>query len=425
MPKPRIQFPYEYVKNGRVGKIYALPATNTFKTYFRYAGQPHQNTFKTVEAAVMFLEKEFSRLDTDRANSLLLNPLNSDVRVYSELEQLLRDKGDGATLREAVQFYISHHAHKRLVPTTVERCAEKFVASQRANNVSPIHIQTLEKHFRRFSRDYGTRKVHTLAASEIGEWISRQRDEASGSLWSVKTRTSNLGSLVSLSLFARDMLQAIPDLGKTEFQKVRRPKKEQRAAVDIYTPDEMMRLLLAAVETDLTLIAGLVVGGFQGLRPFEFHAENANRPPLDWKAVNWGDGFLHVTGQKIRSKATRDIPLHPVTRAWLEPLRESRGPMWTFKQSHTARMIALKKRASVPSIYDGLRHSYASYRIRHLKSNLPLLAAEMGNSPQELIDSYKRNVTDAEADAWFDLFPPKTYKKQAEAALSLRKPASL
>ena len=58
---------------------------------------------------------------------------------------------------------------------------------------------------------------------------------------------------------------------------------------------------------------------------------------------------------------------------------------------------------------NGLRHSYASYRIRHLKGNLPELAQKMGNSPREIINSYKRNVTDAEADEWFNIMPPKDY----------------
>jgi integrase len=305
----------------------------------------------------------------------------------------------------------------------VEKCVEKFIASQRANNISPIQIKTLEKHFRRFKKEFGNRRIDSITALEISDWLSTRRDEATGELWSVKTRTSNLGSLVSLSLFARDTLQAIPDLGKTEFQKVRKPKKDQRPAVDIYKPNEMLKLLLKAVETDIDLIPGLVVGGFQGLRPFEFHAEDAKRPPLTWEAVNWNDNLLHVVGQKIRSKATRDIPLHPVTRAWLEPFRGLSGVIWRYKQAHSKKMIVLRKRAEVRSIYDGLRHSYASYRIRQLKQDLPLLAAEMGNSPQELLNSYKRNVSDAEAAAWFAVMPPADYAECIQAALRLRQAA--
>ena len=37
------------------------------------------------------------------------------------------------------------------------------------------------------------------------------------------------------------------------------------------------------------------------------------------------------------------------------------------------------------------------------------MAEEMGNSPREIIRSYKRNVTDAEANAWFNLMPPEHY----------------
>ena len=73
------------------------------------------------------------------------------------------------------------------------------------------------------------------------------------------------------------------------------------------------------------------------------------------------------------------------------------------------RFSALRVNAGVKSIYDGFSHSYASYRIRHLKGNLPELAQEMGNSPKEIINSYKRNVTDADADKWFNIMPPKDY----------------
>jgi hypothetical protein len=164
---------------------------------------------------------------------------------------------------------------------------------------------------------------------------------------------------------------------------------------------------LTPLKTDIEFIPALVVGGFQGLRPAEFHAEGAKRPPLKWEAFIWGDGILHIIGQKVRSKANRNIPLHPVTQAWLQPFNGKEGEIWKYKESYSKKMIALRKKAGVKSIYDGLRHSYASYRIRQLKGNLPELAQEMGNSPKEIINSYKRNVTDA--DAWFNVMPPENY----------------
>ncbi len=425
MPKPRtkngkgVHFPHDFQKNGRTGRIQKW-ADGKFGTYFRFGGEPKRNSFRTFEAAYEFLEKEFSKLDTDRANALSLNPLNSDVRRYSELEHLLRQEGSGATLNEAVAFFLAHHKGKKFEPMSVGDCADKFIVSQRGNNISPIQIKTLEKHFRRFRKEFETRKVHEVAALELSEWLTSRTDENTGEPWSVKTRTSVRGSLVSLSLFARDTLKAIPDFGQTEFQKVKPPRKDERGEVEIYTPAELETLLLAALEHDIDLIPAIVTGGLQGLRPAEFHAEGAKRPPLKWEAFIWDDGILHITGQKIRSKANRDIPLHAATRAWLEPFRGMTGEAWRHTQAHSKKWIALREKAKVRSIYDGLRHSYASYRIRHLKGNLPELAQEMGNSPREIIASYKRNVTDAQADAWFAVMPPRCYADEVKAALALR-----
>ena len=427
MVKPRakngngIKFPYFFEKNGRIGRIKKWDG-GKFGTYFVFAGEKFRNTFKTFEAAFEYLDREFSKLDTDKSNALALNPLNSDLKNYSELEQLVREQGGGATLREAVTFFLVHRENKRFEPQSVSDCCRQFLAAQRSNNVSEIQIKTLTKHFNRFEKEFGHRKIHTITVLEIMDWLrSRTKDDkAGGELWGVKTRLSVRGSLVSLSLYAQSILKAIPDYGKTEFQKAHIPKPEERDAVDIYTPAEFEKLLITAIETDIDFIPALVVGGFQGLRPFEFHAEGLKRPSLKWEEFNWNDNLLHVTGQKIRSKATRDIPLHPATKAWLAPFRRLKGEIWQFKQAYNKKIIALRDAAEVRSIYDGLRHSYASYRVRQLKQNLELVAAEMGNSPQELLNSYKRNVTDAEAETWFNVMPPPDYAAQVKEFLRSR-----
>lgn len=418
--KPRtalqFRFPYKFEKNGRTGKIYRL-GNGTFKTAFVFAGTPRQNTFKTPQSALEYLETEFAKLDTERENSLALHPLNGNAKLYAELEQLLRNEGSGASLREAVAFYIAHHKTKHFKAKPVSECAASFVASQRTNGVTDIQIKTLEKHFRRFEKEFKSRNIHDIATQEISDWLGSRADEKTGELWSVKTRKGVRGSLVSLSLYARDILKAIPDTGKTEFQKVRPPKDEQREAVEIYTPAEFSTLLLTALEHDIDMIPALVLGGFCGLRPFEIHAEGLDRPPLCWEALNWNDRLLHVQGQKVRSKATRDIPLNAVAQAWLKPFADLTGPIWKHQSAHSKKMIALRTKANVKSVYDGCRHSYASYRIRLLKGNLAALAAEMGNSPAEIVDSYKRNVTDTEAKVWFAQMPPKSYIELVQAYL--------
>jgi integrase len=226
-----------------------------------------------------------------------------------------------------------------------------------------------------------------------------------------------------MSLYAQKMLNAIPDLGETEFQKVKNPKKDAKGEVEIYSPAEISKLLATAITHDIDLIPGLVFGCFEGLRPDEFHAENAKRKKLTWEAINWQDQRLHVMGQKVRSKATRDIPLHSVAEAWLTPFKALTGAIWGYTKAYDDKMRTLCAKAGLDRRYDAFRHSYASYRIRHLKGDLSQLANEMGNSPVELINSYKRNVTDKEADAWFAVMPPDDYCKAIRTVLASRQTA--
>ena len=106
MKKKTVTFPYIVNKNGRTGRVYNWKGK--FATYFRYAGEPIRSTFSTFEKAVAHLDREFRTLDTDRSNSVSLAPLDGNVQSYRELEQLLKSNGDGAALRDAVQFYVCH-----------------------------------------------------------------------------------------------------------------------------------------------------------------------------------------------------------------------------------------------------------------------------------------------------------------------------
>jgi hypothetical protein len=125
----------------------------------------------------------------------------------------------------------------------------------------------------------------------------------------------------------------------------------------------------------------------------------------------------------VRSKATRDIPLHSVSVEWLTPFKELSGPIWAYTKAYHEKVRSLCAKAGVQRRYDGFRHSYASYRIRQFKGDLAQLAEEMGNSPAEIIHSYKRNVTDKQADEWFAVKTPPHYREKIQAALALRKPA--
>lgn len=428
MAKPRSKeaiFPYLFQKNGRSGTVTFWPKTEKYGTRFWFAGRPRRNSFRTFDAAIRFLDQEFSVLDADLASSRSLNPINGDLQTYRDLELMLRQHADGATLREAVDYFISHfRSEKSFTPKKVEECCDLFLKSEKHREVSDSHLETLEKHFKAFKEKFAQKEIHTINAGDILEWMVNRIGE-DGNPWGPTTRKHVRGSLVSLFIHARDILKAIPECAKTEPQKIKNPKDEDNAEVEIYSPEEFSKLLLTAMEHDIEVLVGIVIQGFEGLRPNEFHAEEARgrRGPLTWGALNWDDHLLHVIGQKVRSKATRDVPLHTACRAWLEPFKSLSGPMWNYSSAWDNRLKKLCDKAGIGRLYDVLRHSYASYRIRILSGNLAKLADEMGNSPEEIINSYKRNVKDSEAEAWFGIMPPPGYADKMKCALEMREKA--
>jgi len=127
---------------------------------------------------------------------------------------------------------------------------------------------------------------------------------------------------------------------------------------------------------------------------------------------------LHVEGQKVRGLSVRDLAIPKNALQWLRPFQKLTGAIWTRTKSYNRRVKKLiGGKAGIRVVYDGFRHSYASYRIRQLSNDLNKLAEEMGNSPREIINSYKRNVRDEDAAKWFSLSPSGDYKAKVQFAL--------
>ena len=420
MKKKRLAFPFLHTSNGRHGKVYKL-GNGTFKTHFTFGHKAYQNTFSTFEKAFEYLEGEFNRLDSELENTASQFPLARDRRHYWELEQRLKQESENTSLWEAVDFFLAHNKKKKLVHHTVKEAIQKFLASRTSNGAAPQQIKTLKKHLHRFEKTFGSRMIHTIDASEIADWLDGCKNQKTSKLWSPKTKKSVRGSLVSMARHARKMLQAIPYTGEeTEFEKVPAAKVVRTDQVEIYTPEELAKILGAAIELDIDLIPIIVLGAFLGLRPTEAHGEDVERDRLTWEAFDWEERTITLFNQKVRTNRPRTIPVQSAAEKWLAPFKQLKGPIWGMKSAYDRRLGLVRAKASVNGIIDGFRHSYASYRIKQLKGSLEELAEEMGNSPAEITRSYKRGVSEAQAKKWFEILPPKGYDKKISSVLNLR-----
>lgn len=416
--KIRPTFPYRFEKNGRKGSIYRCK-NGTFSTYFQFAGKNTRNSFATFEEAKIYLGKEFDTLDTNWADTASQNPLSRDRKYYSELELVLREQADGASLRDAVDHYLAHRPKTKFKSLTMTECKEKFLADKANLNLSNFQMKSLKKHLKRFEAKFGPRKMHEITAEEINTWLHSQKDRKTKKKWSIKYKINVHGTLVTFARHAKKVFKAFPPAtSQTEFELVEKPKRDVQGEVDIYTPEELSKHLNGALAHDLELLPVILLCAFFGLRSTEAHGEETKRPKLKWDAFDWENNVLALRYQKIRSKPVRSIPIHPTAKEWLEPFKKLKGDIWKWRAAFDEKMGKLMGKIGCSRIDNGYRHSYASYRLIHLKHDYNAAAGELGNSPRELINSYRRNVLPKEADAWFAVKPPEGYTEMVAAHLS-------
>ena len=96
--------------------------------------------------------------------------------------------------------------------------------------------------------------------------------------------------------------------------------KEPDTKIEIFTPDEMRRILLAANARILPLIA---IGGFAGIRSAEILR-------LDGEDIKWDRGYIEIAGSKAKTAVRRLVPLTDNLKAWLTPWRGEKGKILTI-----------------------------------------------------------------------------------------------
>lgn len=143
----------------------------------------------------------------------------------------------------------------------------------------------------------------------------------------------------------------------------------------------------------------LAIGAFAGLRDAEIKR-------LDWKEVDLARGHIEVTAAKAKSARRRIVPIQPNLAAWLRPYGGMRGPV--VPEEHRAKLARVRKAAGLTKWpNNGLRHSFASYRLAAIH-DAPRVATELGQaSPQMLYGVYRELVLPEEAQRYWQIEPPK------------------
>ena len=179
--------------------------------------------------------------------------------------------------------------------------------------------------------------------------------------------------------------------------------------IEIYTPEEFIRLIKAA---DKDFLPSLLLGGFAGLRSSEIER-------LDWRELHLDERFIEIKKKKTKTASRRLVPILDNLSEWLAPFAKQNGLVWphghdAFYDAEQATAKATKVEADARKGIEAqeplkwkqnaLRHSYISYRLAVLQ-NENQVAMESGNSPLMIHKHYKQLVSPAMGARWFGIRP--------------------
>jgi integrase len=291
----------------------------------------------------------------------------------------------GKSINDAVDFLVDHLERVRRHGITVSQLGQEVLAAKARDGKAPAYLADLRKRLTRFCQDFGSRAVTSIAVDELDKWLR----DLPLSLKSRANYRANIGVLFS-SAEQRGIIDRNP------ISRTAKPKLIDRPP-EIFTVDELRALLEASTRTAPDVVPMLAIGAFAGLREAEIQR-------LDWSEVDLARGHIEVKAAKAKSARRRIVPIQPNLAAWLGPYAGRSGqvvPAGARKKLDRVRKAAGLARWPL----NGLRHSFASYRLAQI-NNGPHVAAELGHTgPQMLYSTYREVVRPEEAERYWKIAP--------------------
>ena len=300
----------------------------------------------------------------------------------------------GKTINDAVGFFVDHLERVRRCKTTVAQLADEVLEAKRGDGMSHAYLSDLKIRLARFCRDFGNRPIASVTVEEIDNWLR----SLEGSPKSRANYRANIGVLFSYAT-KRRMLETNPVLHTAK------PKLPDNPP-EIFTVDELRALLDAANRNATDVLPMLAIGAFAGLRDAEIKR-------LDWSEVDLARGHIEIKAAKAKNARRRIIPIQPNLAEWLRPYAAMKNSV--VPEGGRGKLDRVCKAAGLsrwPN--NGLRHSFASYRLAACY-DAPRVAGELGHtSPQMLYSTYRELVLPEEAQRYWKLIS----ESKAENVLS-------
>lgn len=304
--------------------------------------------------------------------------LDIAAREYAEAVQIL---GGKASLIEACRDWVRRNAVS-IKQITMGEAAKLFKAENETEK-SNLRRKALSWTMGHLEDAFGSVRVDTITPDQI----SRHLD---GMDLADRTKKNHRDSIGFFNRWL--ILRGYLAKGTDWLEHVQDYSKANTGEIEIYTPDEVQKLLSAGNG----MSAFIAIGAFAGLR----HAEIAR---LDWSAIDLKDGWITVPKAISKNGVRRLVPVRDNLKKWLHPIAKPSGKVVPYENT-SKQLLKLAGQAGVTWKHNALRHSYISYRVAEC-ADIARVADEADNSPQVIKTNYLRRVKPEQGQEWFSIAP--------------------
>jgi integrase len=289
------------------------------------------------------------------------------------------------TIGDATAFYLDHLERIQRCKVTVSELTKEILEAKTKDGHSPAYLADLRKRLAKFCETFGNRLVASVTVEELDDWLRNLN-------YSPKSRANfraNVGVLFSYAE-KRRMIDNNPIL------RTARPKLIDKAP-EIFSVNELQALLDTARARRPDVVPMLALGAFAGLRDAEIKR-------LNWREVHLDRGFVEIKAAKSKTAKRRIIKIQPNLAEWLAPYADMIGQVVPL---NARKKLDSVRKASGLTVWsnNGLRHSFASYRLA-ATNDAATVAAELGHSTSQMLYStYREVVMPEDAERYWKVTP--------------------
>lgn len=363
-------------------------------------GRRVQRSFKTEKEAVRAMR---AAQEAQARHGSMASELSGAVmaEIVVAREKL---SAAGASILEAVEFYLSHARRQREV-VRVPVAVERFREVKDREGCSARYCRQLGVSLGALGRWLPEVAMHEVRREAVEDWL-----RASG--WGPKTRNNYLGDV--RAFFAWAMRAGLCSMNPAVEIAKARLADEEIGTLTVHQCEVLLRGALNRPE----MMGFVVLGLFGGLRPAEIQR-------LTWDAVDIEEGTVIVAGSQAKTRRRRVVDLCENARLWVRAgvpasLREGAicGRFWDARWRMFRRAmgwavgsgekgIAEPKVKSVHGVWphNAMRHTYASMHYA-MHQDEAKLQAQMGHESASMLHRHYRALkTRKEAEAFWGLTP--------------------